>query len=100
MDYMMKLLKGNLMIKICLWGMFLTGSAFIVLSGVSAIGIIATVGVLLMAIDFPRKEKRNKEKLSKEMAQTKGRNQNGNFRIINDDQIISDENLTRNGVMK
>jgi len=50
-------MNRELMIRICLWGMFVAGLAFTVLNGISAFGVIATTGVLLMAIDYPKKEK-------------------------------------------
>ena len=60
MKNVIKFLSGELMIRICLWGMFVVGLAFIVLSGITPTGVLATLGILLMAIDFPKKEKRNK----------------------------------------
>ena len=60
MKQVMKFLNGELMIIICLWGMFTAGLAFIVLNGITPIGALATAGILLMAIDYPKKEKRNK----------------------------------------
>ena len=61
MANVMKLLNGDLIIRICLWGMFVAGLAFIVLDGITPIGVLAIVGILLMAIDYPKKEKRNKK---------------------------------------
>ena len=61
MENVMKFINGDLMIRICLWGMFIAGLAFLALDGVTPIGILATVGMLLLAIDYPRKEKRNKK---------------------------------------
>jgi len=60
MDHLKEFLNGALFIRICLWGMFLVGLALTIWNGISPIGVIATIGVLLMAIDFPKKEKRNR----------------------------------------
>jgi len=60
MDYIKEFINGALFTRICLWGMFLAGLTFTIWGGISPIGVIATIGVLLMAIDFPRKEKRNR----------------------------------------
>ena len=56
----MKLMTRELMIRVCLWGIFFTGIAFAILNGVSALGIMAIIGILLMAIDYPKKGKQNK----------------------------------------
>ena len=61
MKRVMKLMTGTLIIRIGLWGMFIAGLAFNVLTRISALGVVATVGILLMAIDYPKKEKRNNE---------------------------------------
>jgi len=53
-------MNSTLIIQICLWGMFVIGLAITILTGISPIGIMATVGMLLLAIDFPKKNKRNK----------------------------------------
>ena len=50
-------MNGALMIRICLWGMFLAGLAVTVLNGISTFGAITTLGILLMAIDYPKKRK-------------------------------------------
>ena len=61
MENVMKFMNKDLMIRICLWGMFVAGLAFMVLNRISTIGLLTTVGILLMAIDYPNKEKRNKK---------------------------------------
>ena len=61
MENVMKFVNGDLIIRICLWGMFAAGLAFIILSGITLIGVLAIIGILLMAIDYPKKEKRNKK---------------------------------------
>ena len=58
MEQVMKFMTGALMIPICLWGLFVAGLAFLILNGVSVLGVMATIGILLMAIDYPKKEKR------------------------------------------
>jgi len=58
---MENVMNKDLMIRICLWGMFVAGLAFTILDGITPIGMLATVGILLMAIDYPKKEKRNKK---------------------------------------
>jgi len=60
MKNVMKFMNGELLIRTSLWGMFITGLAFTVLNGISALGAMVTVGILLMAIDYPKKENRNK----------------------------------------
>ena len=61
MEKVMKLLDKNLIIRVCLWGMFAAGLAFMVLDGITLIGVLATFGILSMAIDYPKKEERNKK---------------------------------------
>ena len=61
----MKFINGELMIRAGLWAMFVAGLAFTVLNGITTMGVVATVGILLLAIDYPRKEKRNKWKSRK-----------------------------------
>ena len=56
----MKFMTGELMIRISLWGMFVAGLAFTVFTGISTLGVMVTIGILLMAIDYPKKEKRNR----------------------------------------
>lgn len=60
MKNIIKFLNGELAIKIGLWGMFFAGLAFTVLNGISPIGIITIIGMLLLAIDYPKKERRNR----------------------------------------
>jgi len=60
MEHVMKFINGTLMIRMSLWGMFIAGLAFTILDGITPLGIMATVGIMFMAIDFPRKEKRDK----------------------------------------
>jgi len=57
MEIVMKLLD----IRICLWGMFVAGLAFMAIDGITPIGVLAVVVILLMAIDYPKREKRNKK---------------------------------------
>ena len=59
-EKMMKLFKSDLAIQICLWGMFLGALVSTAWNGISLISTITTVGILLLAIDFPKKNKRNK----------------------------------------
>ena len=56
----MKYINEDLIIQICLWGVFSAALVFTVINGISVFGVMATVGVLLLAVDFPRKNKRNK----------------------------------------
>ena len=56
----MKFKNEDLITQIGLWGMFIGTFAFTAVNGISAFGVIATVGILLLAIDFPKKNKRNK----------------------------------------
>jgi len=60
MENVMKFMTGELMIRISLWGMFVAGLAFTVFNGISTLGVMVTIGMLLMAIDYPKKEKRNR----------------------------------------
>ena len=60
MKHILKFMHGELIIRIGLWGMFIFGFMIILLNGMTPIGLLATVGLLLMAIDYPKKEKRNK----------------------------------------
>ena len=60
MENVAKFINGELMIQIGLWTIFVAGLMFTILDGISLLGIMATLGMLLMAIDFPRKEKRKK----------------------------------------
>ena len=60
MGHIKKFINGELFIRICLWGLFFAGLAFTVLNGISVIGVTALVGTLLMAIDFPKNEKRDR----------------------------------------
>ena len=55
MEHVMKLMNVSRMIKICLWGVFIATLLFTVLNGISVLGFMATVGMLLMAIDYPKK---------------------------------------------
>ena len=61
MENVMKFMNRDLMIRICLWGLFVAGLAFMALTGITTIGVLATIGILLMAIDYPKKEHRNKK---------------------------------------
>jgi len=56
----MKFIKNDIAIRICLWGMFFGALVLTALIGISPIGIIAKVGILLLAIDYPKKNRRNK----------------------------------------
>jgi len=60
MEKVLKFMSGELLIRICLWGMFVAGVAFTILNGISAFGVMSIVGALLMAIDYPKKKKQNK----------------------------------------
>ena len=60
MDQIKKLINSDLFIRICLWGMFIAGVGFTILKGITVIGVMAIVGTLLMAVDFPRRERRKK----------------------------------------
>lgn len=60
MENVVKFINGDLMVRICLWGMLVVGLVFTVLGGVTPKGVMTTVGILLLAIDYPKKEKRNK----------------------------------------
>jgi len=60
MENVAKFINGELMIQIGLWTIFVAGLMFTILDEISLLGIMATLGMLLMAIDFPRKEKRKK----------------------------------------
>ena len=44
------------MIQICLWVMFFAGLIFTALTRVSPIGVIVTIGMLLLAIDYPNQK--------------------------------------------
>ena len=57
---MMKFINSDLAIQIGLWGLFFGAILLTALTGISPISIIGTVGILLLAIDYPKKNKRNK----------------------------------------
>jgi len=56
MENVMRFMNGDLMIRVSLWGMFFAGLAFLVMDGITPIGVLAVIGILLMAIDYPKKE--------------------------------------------
>ena len=49
-------MTGHLVIRVSLWGIFATGLAFLVLNGISTLGVMVAIGMLLMALDYPKKE--------------------------------------------
>ena len=61
MANVMKIMNGGLIIRICLWAMFVAGLVIMVLDGITLVGVLVIVGILLMAIDYPKKETRNKK---------------------------------------
>jgi len=61
MENVMKFVNVDILIRVCLWGMFVAGLAFLVLGGITSIGVLSTIGILLLAIDYPKKEKRDKK---------------------------------------
>ena len=56
----MKIKNEDLIIQIGLWGIFVVTLAFTALNGISAFGVVAIIGILLLAIDFPKNNNRNK----------------------------------------
>ena len=56
-ENVMKFVDRDLMIRICLWGVFIAGLAFMALNEITTIGLLANIGILLMAIDYPIKIK-------------------------------------------
>lgn len=57
MEYMMKFKGKELIVRSCVWGAFGVTLAFVISNGISTLGAVVTVGMLLLAIDYPKKTK-------------------------------------------